>query len=515
MAVAYPRLADSNRLEHDGLVGAISGHDAHVQQRRVLVLGATGYVGGRLVPELVGAGFAVRCLTRTPAGLSGTQWAPDVEVVEGDLSDLSSIAAAFEDVDQIVYLVHSLGVGDDFMQQERVTAHHARVAAERAGVGHIVYVGGLGDDSDTLSPHLQSRHDVGVELAAGDVPVTELRAAIILGAGSASFEMLRSLVEVLPAMLAPRWVTSTRVQPIAISDLLTYLVAAIRRGPVDHHDIVEIGAREEFSYRGLMHTYADVAGLRRRLIIPIPFLTPRLSAHWVNLVTPLPKALADSLIGSLKNDVVVTDDSASALSDHEPLGVVAAIEAALSAIEDLDIPTRWSGYSSRQLAARPAPWDPDWAGGTVYEDRRTLTVAAPVENVQRVVRGVGGERGWYGFGPLWAVRGALDKLVGGVGLRRGRRHPDDIMVGEALDFWRVDAVDDDLFRLHAEMKVPGDAWLEWRTSPAAGGTEVTQRARFVPRGIFGRLYWWVLVPVHAVIFPAMLRRMMRAAGEVV
>lgn len=483
--------------------------------RRVLVLGATGYVGGRLVPELLAAGFDVRCLTRTPAGLSGTEWASRVEVVEGDLSDLPSIAEAFDGVDQIVYLVHSLGVGDDFMQQELVTAHHARLAAEWAGVGHIVYVGGLGDDADTLSPHLRSRHDVGIELAAGEVPVTELRAAIVLGAGSASFEMLRSLVEVLPAMLAPRWVTSTRVQPIAISDLLTYLVAAIRRGPVDHHDVIEIGSREEFTYRGLMHAYADVAGLRRRLIVPVPFLTPRLSAHWVNLVTPLPKTLADSLIGSLKNDVVVTDDSAAALSAHEPLGVVEAIEAALSAVEDLDIPTRWSGYASQQLAARPAPWDPDWAGGTVYEDRRTLTVQAPAENVQRVVRGVGGERGWYGFGPLWAVRGAVDKLVGGVGLRRGRRHPDDISVGEALDFWRVDAVEDDLFRLHAEMKVPGDAWLEWRTLPVDGGTEVTQRARFVPRGIFGRLYWWILVPFHALIFPAMLRRMMRAAGDVV
>ena len=485
------------------------------RSHRVLVLGATGYVGGRLVPELLDAGFDVRCLTRTPNAFTGTEWAPRVEVAEGDLSDLSSIGSAFDDVDQVVYLVHSLGVGDDFMQQEQVTAQHARLAAERAGVGHIVYVGGLGDDDDTLSPHLQSRHDVGVELASGVVPVTELRAAIILGAGSASFEMLRSLVEVLPAMLAPRWVTSTRVQPIAISDLLTYLVAAIRRGPVDEHDVIEIGAREEFTYRGLMHTYADVAGLRRRLIIPVPFLTPRLSAHWVNVVTPLPKALADSLIGSLKNDVIVTDDSAAALSDHEPLGVAEAIEAALSAVEDLDIPTRWSGYSSRQLAARPAPWDPDWAGGTVYEDRRTVTVAAPAESVQRVVRGVGGERGWYGFGPLWAMRGAVDKLVGGVGLRRGRRHPDDIMVGEALDFWRVDAVEEDLFRLHAEMKVPGDAWLEWRTATVADGTEVTQRARFVPRGILGRLYWWVLVPFHALIFPAMLRRMMRAAGDVV
>jgi uncharacterized protein YbjT (DUF2867 family) len=484
-------------------------------QQCVLVLGATGYVGGRLVPELLQAGYRVRCMTRTPQELSSTGLAHDVDVVEGDLSDLSSMGEAFVGVDQVVYLVHSLGVGDDFMQQEQVTARNARIAAERAGVRHIVYVGGLGDDSDHLSPHLRSRHDVGVELSSGAVAVTELRAAIILGAGSASFEMLRSLVEVLPAMLAPRWVTQTRVQPIAIADLLTYLVAAIDRGPVDQHDIIEVGAPGEYSYRALMHAYADTAGLQRRWIIPVPFLTPRLSAHWVNLVTPLPKTLANSLIGSLKNDVVVTDRSAETLSDHQPMTVESAIKFALSAVQDRDIPTRWSGYSSRQLAAQSAPWDPDWTGGTVYEDCRTMTVDASEADVQQVVRGVGGERGWYGFGWLWAIRGAVDKVFGGVGLRRGRRHPDDIAVGEALDFWRVDAMSDDLFRLHAEMKLPGDAWLEWRTAPAPNGqaTIVTQRARFVPRGILGRAYWWVLVPFHSVIFPAMLHRMMRAVAR--
>lgn len=482
--------------------------------RRVLVLGATGYVGGRLVPELLRTGAAVRCLTRTPAGLRGTPWASEVEVVEGDLSEFDSLGDVFDGVDQVVYLVHSLGVGDDFMHHERTTARHARQAAERAGVRHVVYLGGLGDDGDELSEHLRSRHDVGVELAAGPIPVTELRAAIVLGAGSASFEMLRSLVEVLPAMLAPRWVTRTRVQPIAIADLLTYLVAAVERGPAPevHHDRVEIGAPDVLSYRDLMHVYAEVAGIGRRWIVPVPFLTPGLSAHWVNLVTPLPQRLADSLIDSLKNDVVVTDDSALRLSSHRPMDVRAAIEAALSAIEDLDIPTRWSGYSSRQLAARPVPWDPSWAGGTVYEDCRSLTVDASRADVQRVVRGVGGDRGWYGFGPLWAIRGALDEAVGGVGLRRGRRHPDEIAVGEALDFWRVDAVEDDLFRLRAEMRVPGDAWLEWRTEPDGDRTRVTQRARFVPRGILGRVYWWVLVPFHGVIFPVMLRRMMRSVA---
>ncbi len=487
--------------------------------RRVLVLGATGYVGGRLVPELLGAGYTVRCLTRTPQGLAGVPWAPDVEIVEGDLSDGSTLGDAFAGVDQVVYLVHSLGAGDDFMQQEQVTAHTARVASEAAGVKHIVYIGGLGDDADDLSPHLQSRHDVGRELAAGHIPVTELRAAIILGAGSASFEMLRSLVEVLPVMIAPRWVTQTRVQPIAIVDLLTYLVAAIDRGPVggpddgDRHEVIEVGSPDVVSYRDLMHTYADVAGLRRRLVVPVPFLTPRLSAHWVNVVTPLPKSLADSLIDSLKNDVVVTDASAKALSDHQPLSVAAAIEAAISSVADLDIPTRWSGFSARQRAARPAPWDPEWSGGTVYEDTRTTVVDASSEDVQRVVRGIGGERGWYGFEPLWVVRGALDKLVGGVGLRRGRRHPDEIFVGEALDFWRVDTIEPDLFRLHAEMRLPGDAWIEWRTGPAAGGgTEIVQRARFVPRGILGRLYWWAVVPFHVAIFPVMLRRIAAATA---
>jgi uncharacterized protein YbjT (DUF2867 family) len=482
--------------------------------RRVLVLGATGYVGGRLVPQLLEAGYDVRCLTRTPLGLSGVPWAPDVEIVEGDLSDPDTLGPAFAGVDQVVYLVHSLGVGDDFMQQERVTAHNTRCAAAAAGVRRIVYVGGLGDDTDDLSRHLRSRHDVGVELAAGPVPVTELRAAIILGAGSASFEMLRSLVEVLPVMIAPRWVTQTRVQPIAIVDLLTYLIGAVGRsetGP--HHDIIEVGSPDVLSYRDLMNTYADVAGLRRRLVIPVPVLTPRLSAHWVNVVTPLPKQLADSLIDSLENDVVVTDDRARALSDHRPLGVAEAIESAISAIADLDIPTRWSGFSSRQRAARPAPWDPDWSGGTVFEDLREVEVAADPDAVQRVVRGIGGERGWYGFEPLWIIRGAIDKLVGGVGLRRGRRHPDDIVVGEALDFWRVDAIEPDLFRLHAEMRLPGDAWIEWRTVPCSAGTRLVQRARFVPRGIFGRLYWWAVVPFHVAIFPVMLRRIAAATVQ--
>jgi hypothetical protein len=342
--------------------------------------------------------------------------------------------------------------------------------------------------------------------------VTELRAAVVLGAGSASFEMLRSLTDVLPVMTAPRWVTRTRLQPIAIADVLTYLSAALESDPDARrpHRILEIGAPGAMTYADLIRTYAEVAGLKR-LIIGVPVLTPGFSAHWVNLVTPLPRRLAASLIDSLVHDVVVTDDSATSLSDHEPMSARLAIEMALSQIDDLEIPTHWSGRTLSERSAQPQPWDPAWSGGTVYEDRRTVTTTASPEIVQRTVRGIGGERGWYGFGPLWAIRGFVDKLFGGVGLRRGRRHPDDIDEGEALDFWRVDTVEPDMFRLSAEMKLPGEAWLEWTTDVVDGSTEVTQRARYVPKGLFGRAYWAVLIPFHVAIFPIMLRRIVRAA----
>ena len=317
-------------------------------------------------------------------------------------------------------------------------------------------------------------------------------------------------------MIAPRWVTTTLVQPIAIGDALRYLRKAIERGPgQQRHDIVEIGGPDQLTYRELIDLYASVAGLPRRRIVPVPFVTPRLSTHWVNLVSPLPRQLAKSLIDSLRNDVVVTDDSAFELSRHIPLTARAAIETAISAIQDLEIPTRWSGVTAEERAGRPRPWDPDWAGGTVYEYVTSTEVQATPATALRTVQGIGGERGWYGFAVLWAIRGALDKIVGGVGLRRGRRHPDDITVGEALDFWRVDAMEPDLFRLRAEMKVPGEAWLEWTMHERPEGrTCIEQKARYVPRGLFGRLYWWPLYPVHAVLFPVMLRRIGREAEQV-
>ena len=479
----------------------------------VLVLGATGYVGGRLVPELLARGCRVRCLVRTPP--TDLPWIDDVELVTGDLTDPDSFGEAFDGADTVVYLVHSLDE-NDFERTELRSAANVRRAAEAAGVDHIVYLSGLGNDAEELSTHLRSRHQVGVELARGEVAVTELRAAVILGAGSASFEMLRSLTEVLPAMIAPIWVTTTKVQPIAIGDTLRYLRKAVERGPgQEQHDIVEIGGPDQLTYRELIDLYADVAGLPRRRIIPVPVVTPRLSTHWVNLVSPLPRQLAASLIDSLRNPVVVTDDSAFTVSRHIPLTARAAIETAISAIQDLEIPTRWSGVTAEERAGRPRPWDPDWAGGTMYEYVATTDVQASPTTVLRTVHGIGGDRGWYGFSFLWAIRGALDKIVGGVGLRRGRRHPDEITVGEALDFWRVEAMEPDMFRLRAEMKLPGEAWLEWTVHERpAGRTFIEQKARYVPYGLSGRLYWWPLYPIHTVMFPVMLRRIGREAERI-
>ncbi len=480
---------------------------------RVLVLGSSGYVGGRLVPDLIEAGTTVRCLTRSAESLRSITWADRVEIVEADLERSATLDDAFSDVDAVIYLVHSLG-RDDFESVEQTTAQTVVDACERSDVRHIVYMSGLGRDDDDLSPHLRSRHAVGVTLASGPTPVTELRAAVVLGAGSASFEMLRSLVEVLPAMVAPAWVTRTLVQPIAITDVLRYIEAALANGASEHHRIVEIGGPDQLTYQDLITTYADVAGLRRRFIVPVPFVSPTFSTHWVNLVTPLPRGLAASLIDSVRNDVIVTDDSARSLSDHTCKSTRAAIESSLTRVQDLDIPTRWSGIRHADDAATPKPWDPDWSGGTAYEDARSTVVDANPAAVQRVLRGIGGERGWYGFRPLWAIRGFMDKIVGGAGLRRGRRHPDDITVGEALDFWRVDAIEPDMFRLHAEMRLPGDAWLEWVTEPLDDGrTRLTQRARFVPRGIIGRAYWWAMWPFHVAIFPIMARRIGRAAAD--
>lgn len=465
---------------------------------RILVTGATGYIGGRLVGELLDAGYRVRCLARTPAKLDAAPWRDAVEVVAGDIT--GDLTGALADVDGLYYLVHSIGETPDWeAREQRAAANVARAAAE-AGVQRIVYLGGLGDDRTALSRHLASRHRVGQTLAEGPVPVTELRAAVIIGSGSASFEMLRYLVEMLPVMVTPRWV-DTRCQPIAVRDVLRLLVDALA-APDAAGRVLEIGGPEVLTYRRMMEIYAEEAGLRRRLVIPVPVLTPSLSSWWVGLVTPLPRSLARPLVDSLVNEVVVTDPSTDDVLPGPLLPYRTAVRLALGRIHSDAVPTTWSGA---ELAA-PIVTDPAWAGGTVLADTQVVESRAEVAALWRTVTAIGGRRGWYTGEWMWTLRGLLDKVVGGPGMRRGRRHPTELGVGDALDFWRVDALEPDrLLRLRAEMRLPGEAWLEWRIEPTAAGSRLTQRASFVPRGLSGRAYWYGVAPFHRLVFPGLAR----------
>ncbi len=488
---------------------------------RVAVIGATGYVGGRLVPELLAAGHEVRCVARNPERLSGVEWRSEVDVQAADVLDRDSLDEALAGMDAVYYLVHAMGPDRDFERTDRIGAENTRVAAEAAGVERIIYLGGLGDDdAEALSDHLASRHEVGQVLAAGTVPVIELRAAVIIGSGSASFEMLRNLTDVLPAMICPRWVTKTQCQPIAIADVLHYLVTVLELADIDDA-IFEIGGPDVLTYREMMDVYAECAGLRPRLIVPVPLLTPRLSSHWVNLVTPLPYGLARPLVDSLINDVVVSPErDIGRVIDHEPYTLDEAIKRALATVGDLRIKTSWMDSAPAANAASPMPQDPDWAGGTIYQDIQEVSTTTTPEQLFVTVTGVGGERGWYVANSLWTLRGVLDKVIGGVGMRRGRRHPDELRVGDALDFFRVEAYEPpSLLRLRAEMKVPGDAWLEWRITggPDDAATELRQLARFHPRGITGRAYWWLLLPIHKVMWRKLAERIVAgtelAAGK--
>ena len=484
---------------------------------RVAVIGATGYVGGRLVPQLLAAGHEVRCLARTPNRLNDVPWRHDVDVVTADVLDRSSLEVAFGGIDAVFYLVHALGQSADFEQTDRLGAENAQIAAQAARVTRLVYLGGLGDDDPAkLSAHLASRHEVGQILAAGSVPVTELRAAVIIGSGSVSFEMLRHLVEVLPAMVCPRWVTTTRCQPIAIADVLHYLVAVLDR-PETVGRVLEIGGPDVLTYRQMMDHYAAIAGLRPRIIVPVHVLSPRLSSHWINLVTPLPYRLARPLVDSLVNDVVVDPArDIRSIADHQPLSFDEALRRAVSRVQDLDVATAWMDSAPSGSPASPMPQDPDWSGGTVYQDRQTVTTAASPEALFATICGVGGAHGWYVAKPLWSMRGWIDKLIGGVGMRRGRRHPDQLRVGDAVDFFRVETYEPPhQLRLRAEMKVPGQAWLQWDvgTDERTGRTTLCQLARFHPRGVAGRLYWWALLPAHAVIWRVLTERLVADAEQ--
>ncbi|MFJ3583285.1 SDR family oxidoreductase [Streptomyces sp. NPDC090127] len=486
---------------------------------RCLVTGPGGYIGGRLVPELLDAGYAVRCLARTPSNLRDYPWADRVEVVKADVTDADSLRPALRDVQVAYYLVHSMSSGRDFEEKDRLAARTFAAEAEAAGVRRIVYLGGLTPanlQEEELSPHLRSRAEVGRILLDSGVPTTVLRAAVVIGSGSASFEMLRYLTERLPVMVTPSWV-GTRVQPVAVRDVLRYLVGSARM-PQGVNRTFDVGGPDILTYRQMMERYAEVARLPHRLILPVPMLTPGLSSQWIGLVTPVPAALARPLAESLRYEVVCGEhDIARHVPDPpgSPLPFDQALALALRRVRDAQVVTRWSSAALPGAPSDPLPTDPDWAGGSLYTDERERDVGAGSEDLWRVVEGIGGENGWYSFPLAWALRGWFDRLVGGVGLRRGRRDAAHLRVGDALDFWRVEEIERGrLLRLRAEMRLPGLAWLEMRVEDDGDGrSRYRQRAMFHPRGLAGHLYWWSVAPFHAIVFGGMARRIARAAED--
>jgi uncharacterized protein YbjT (DUF2867 family) len=482
---------------------------------RCLVTGASGYIGGRLVPELLAAGYPVRCMARDPGKLGDRSWSEDVEVVRADVQDPAAVRRAVEEVGVAYYLVHSLGTGSSFEERDRAAAKTFAAAARDAGVGRIVYLGGIiSGPSGDLSPHLRSRGEVGDIMLGGDVHAAVLQAAVIIGSGSASFEMLRYLTERLPAMVTPKWV-ETRIQPIAVRDVLRYLVGAAALPP-DVNRRFDIGGPDVLTYAEMMRRYATAAGLPPRVVIPVPLLTPRLSSLWVGLVTPVPGSLAMPLVESLRNEVVCSEHDLAAYVPDPPDGLLSldrAIELALQHTREGDVSTSWSSAGTPGAPSDPLPSDPSWAGGSLYVDERTNAVRAEPEALWQVIEGIGGATGWYSFPAAWAVRGLLDRMAGGVGLRRGRRDPRHLRVGDALDFWRVEAITPgELLRLRAEMKLPGLAWLELSVGQdSAGRTTYRQRAIFQPRGLAGHLYWQSISPFHGIVFGGMLRNITEAA----
>lgn len=475
---------------------------------KLLLTGATGYVGGRLLRRLREAGHCVKCLARRPDNLR-ERAGPDVEIVAGDVLDASTLASALHGCQAAYYLVHSMGATRDFEELDRRAALNFAAAARDAGVERIIYLGGLGDDEADLSPHLRSRHEVGRCLASKGVPVIELRASIVIGSGSLSFDLVRALVERLPIMITPRWV-DVRAQPISILNLLEYLQRALELDCAGHQ-IVQIGGTEAVSYGDLMREYARQRGLRRRMI-SVPVLTPRLSSLWLGLVTPVYARVGRKLIDSLRHPTVVQDDSVARLFPGvRPRGMGEAIADALRREDREYAETRWSD------ALSAAGYPKNWGGvrfGNRLVDQRKVSVAVPPKSAFRPIERIGGQTGWYYANWLWRLRGFMDLAAGGVGLRRGRSHPEKTAAGEAIDFWRVEAIEPGrLLRLQAEMKLPGRAWLEFEVEPRedGSGSIIRQTAIFDPVGLSGLAYWYGIYPLHAMIFAGMLRNIARVA----
>ena len=480
-----------------------SAADGERAAGRVPLTGATGYVGGRLLRRLEESGRQVRCMLRRPEALSG-RTTNQTEVVYGDVLEPDCLQEAFAGVTAAYYLVHSMGASGPFAGADRRGAENFAAAAHESRISRIVYLGGLGADDD-VSPHLESRHEVGRILRESGVPTIEFRASIIIGSGSASFEIVRSLVDRSPVLLIPSWVVS-RTQPIAVEDVLAYLVAALDF-ELEQSRLFEIGGPDRVAYADLTREYARQAGLRRA-VIRVPLATPRISGLWLSVVTPVYASIGRELIESLRNDTLVGDGSARELFPIRPRGFREAIERALANEDREFAETRWSDALSAHQGR-------NWGGVTLGQRAvasRTITVAASPEQTFAPIQRLGGETGWYYGDSFWRLRGLLDKLVGGVGLRRGRRDPVRLAVGDTLDFWRVEAFEQDrLLRLSAELKTPGRIWLQFEVNDDQTETTLRQTAIFDPHGLAGLVYWYALYPVHYLIFEGMLRRIGQAA----
>ena len=486
------------------------------QARKILVTGASGYVGGRLVTALLADGADVRVFVRDANKAQSHSWANQVEIATGNASDFESTKAALTGVHTAYYLLHSINLGPNFDEIESAMARNFAKAAQSCGVSQIVYLGGINNDEKT-SKHLTSRANTGKELATTSVPVLELRAGIIIGSGSASFEMLRHLTHRLPVMTTPKWV-SNKTHPIAIRDVLWYLRNCAKlEKPVG--GVFDIGGPEVLTYADMMQKFAKLSGLRKRLIIKVPVLTPKLSSLWIGFVTPVPTSLARPLVGSLISEVVADPKKSIDKLIPKPaeglIDVDGAVKLALSNVSSNTVSTRWSDATLPTAPWQKAQSDPEWAGEMLLKDKKVRTTDASIKSLWEAIEEIGGENGWYGSDFLWYLRGLLDRMIGGVGLRRGRRDPIHLRVGDSLDFWRVESlVPEQSLKLYAEMILPGKAWLEFRISKLPNGqSEVVQEASFSPRGLGGQLYWYAVLPLHILVFPTMIRNLIRSANR--
>jgi uncharacterized protein YbjT (DUF2867 family) len=486
------------------------------QARKILVTGASGYVGGRLVTALLADGADVRVFVRDANKAQSHSWANQVEIATGNASDFQSTKDALTGVHTAYYLLHSINLGPNFDEIESAMARNFAKAAQSCGVSQIVYLGGINNDEKT-SKHLTSRANTGKELATTSVPVLELRAGIIIGSGSASFEMLRHLTHRLPVMTTPKWV-SNKTHPIAIRDVLWYLRNCAKlEKPVG--GVFDIGGPEVLTYADMMQKFAKLSGLRKRLIIKVPVLTPKLSSLWIGFVTPVPTSLARPLVGSLISEVVADPKKSIDKLIPKPaeglIDVDGAVKLALSNVSSNTVSTRWSDATLPTAPWQKAQSDPEWAGEMLLKDKKVRTTDASIKSLWEAIEEIGGENGWYGSDFLWYLRGLLDRMIGGVGLRRGRRDPIHLRVGDSLDFWRVESlVPEQSLKLYAEMILPGKAWLEFRISKLPNGqSEVVQEASFSPRGLGGQLYWYAVLPFHILVFPTMIRNLIRSANR--